>query len=379
MLLYLSHAYNEGDSLESFLDGETPITGLGFYDSTGQQLYKFGTSPPEYTEFENDLKIEHDKNAIVMTKDFLLPFDTDNTTIPLFDNLNKKYEKNKDRYKDEDDHVRYGYLKIKNEFLLSYLFKYRLMKFASAFFMIIITVLLLSTYRKKINFEQIINAQKNLVALGSAARALNHELKNPLSVIMLQASLIEAADCGLHRKQLTTINCEVRHIASQIDKLSDFLRRPEGSPAEINLNRALPRLSMIEAADFSIDTCGTELMIRMDHERFRSVIENILTNALESGSKAEDISIRLRPQGRKAVIIVQDRGRGIPDEEYQKLFNPFFTTKSKGSGGGLSIVKSFMEAVDGKICIRSEMGIGTEVCLQFPISNSKSDFKPRRK
>jgi two-component system sensor histidine kinase HydH len=107
-------------------------------------------------------------------------------------------------------------------------------------------------------------------------------------------------------------------------------------------------------------------MVFMDPDRLRSVLENLIRNALESGGAEEDISAAIGENAGKISITVFDRGRGIAEADMKQVFDPFFTRKSTGTGIGLSICKRFVEATGGAISLENREGGGVAVTIILP-------------
>ena len=93
--------------------------------------------------------------------------------------------------------------------------------------------------------------------------------------------------------------------------------------------------------------------MRIDPERLRSILENLVRNALESGGDEEAVFVDITKKNRDVCIDVLDRGKGIPPSYMDKVFDPFYTTKSKGSGIGLAICHRFVLAAAGYIALES--------------------------
>jgi two-component system sensor histidine kinase HydH len=109
-------------------------------------------------------------------------------------------------------------------------------------------------------------------------------------------------------------------------------------------------------------------IITMDPCRARSVFENILRNALESGSREAEIGVTVTRNSGFIVIDVFDRGEGIREPDLKRVFDPFFTRKSAGTGIGLPVSKRFVEAVEGFIALEAREGGGTLVRVRLPES-----------
>ena len=102
------------------------------------------------------------------------------------------------------------------------------------------------------------------------------------------------------------------------------------------------------------------VFVRFDRDRLRTVLENILKNASESGGEGTPFTITLVASRQRAEIRVVDRGPGLPEEAREKIFDPFYTTKVKGSGIGLAISKRFVESLEGTLQLQNAREGGTE-------------------
>jgi signal transduction histidine kinase len=108
------------------------------------------------------------------------------------------------------------------------------------------------------------------------------------------------------------------------------------------------------------------LRIRIDPERYRSILENLLRNAIESGGNPEEIRIVMEARNGKVNIDVLDRGKGMAPADKARIFDPFFTTKSQGTGIGLAICVRFAKEAGGTICLEQREGGGTLARLTLP-------------
>jgi two-component system sensor histidine kinase HydH len=107
----------------------------------------------------------------------------------------------------------------------------------------------------------------------------------------------------------------------------------------------------------------------MDSGRARSVFENIITNAMESGGAAEECGAALERDGDRITARIFDRGRGIAEADLKRVFDPFFTTKSSGTGIGLAVSRRFLEAAGGSISIENRPGGGALVKVVLPCAS----------
>ncbi|HUW41659.1 MAG TPA: HAMP domain-containing sensor histidine kinase [Rectinemataceae bacterium] len=215
-------------------------------------------------------------------------------------------------------------------------------------------------------YRRRIEEQRNLVILGTAASTLAHEIKNPLLSIRLQTGILEKTAPGA-RREIDIINDEVERLSALSRRVGDYLRDPAGSARPVDAARI--------AAELGLRRCGRELLTErssraipafVDPERLRSILENLLQNALESGGSEEGIAFDIFESERRVEIDVLDRGPGVPPESRERVFDPFYTTKSRGSGIGLAICRRFALAAGGTISIEGREGGGARARLRLP-------------
>ncbi|MCL1818629.1 MAG: ATP-binding protein [Spirochaetaceae bacterium] len=226
------------------------------------------------------------------------------------------------------------------------------------------------TYREKLL------EQKELVALGTAARTLAHEIKNPLSAIQLQADIIGRVCPEKVTAELQAITQEVGRLRRLTDRVGDFLREPRGMPVPVDL-RDFAQGVLLHSGEDAGFSGEKSLWVLIDPDRLHSIIYNLLRNALESGSSPGSVEIRVSrarvprsdddgSSGSRAMLEVLDRGAGLSPENAKRVFDPFFTTKSKGSGVGLAIARRFAEAAGGSLEIENREDGGARAVLMIP-------------
>lgn len=222
-------------------------------------------------------------------------------------------------------------------------------------------------YLRNREYRERIEAQKNLVVLGTAASTLAHEIKNPLLSIRLQTGILKKTLPQNGQEEVAIIEEEVERLSELIYRVSDFLREPEGNRTPIQVyDMVRDSARRLCGRDIVRQESFGDMMIYMDPYRARSVFENILRNALESGGPPEEIGVFITRNGGYITITVLDRGKGISDADLKRVFDPFFTRKSTGTGIGLGVSKRFVEAVKGKITLTQRDGGGTAVRITLP-------------
>jgi len=222
-----------------------------------------------------------------------------------------------------------------------------------------------SVYLRNLEYRLRIEEQKSLVILGTAASTLAHEIKTPIMSIRLQTGILERLFPGTAAKEIGIINSEVERLSLLSYRINDYLREPTGKPAAIDPATVAREVGQ-RMFGKDIVASKAETLILMDPERLRSVLENLLRNASESGSSESEIVVEFLRENGKAVIDVLDRGRGIAAEDRKKLFKTFFTTKSRGSGIGLTICRRFVESAGGTISLDGRPDGGVRARISIP-------------
>ena len=220
-------------------------------------------------------------------------------------------------------------------------------------------------------YRRRIEDQQNLVVLGTAASTLAHEIKNPLLSIRLQTRILEKTCPPDAMREIRIIYDEVERLSALSNRVGDYLRDPAGNPRTIDIADV--------ALEVGMRLCGRNILkvpeeapgVSMDPERLRSVLENLLRNALESGGPEEGVSIEVGTLDGSARVDVLDRGMGLAAEVRARLFDPFFTTKSRGTGIGLSVCRRFALAAGGSIELANRPGGGCRARLLIPSAEAK--------
>jgi signal transduction histidine kinase len=239
-----------------------------------------------------------------------------------------------------------------------------------------IAVLFLSLLSSNIRHRRRAQEQETLARLGESARTLAHEIRNPLSAIRIQTGLLRkklAASDAL--AQLQTIDEEVERLSLLSRRVGDFLKNPRGDPQNIVLEEFLGDLAgkLPTPVLYIAAASAKGLATSFDPELLRSVVENLVRNAHESypdGNGMRDVELALKREKASLVIAIRDRGKGIPPELREKVFDPFFTDKVHGSGVGLSLSRRFIEAAGGTIVLLAREGGGSEARIALPLRGS---------
>jgi len=227
-------------------------------------------------------------------------------------------------------------------------------------------------YFRNTQYKKKLEQQSELEKLGEIARTLAHEIKNPLGAMKIQTAYLQRTLGEKAHEGLSILDEEISRLNLLTQRISDFVRDPIGFPEEIELSGFIDEVVRKYKAtiNLSMENSGN-CMVLFDRERLRSIVENLITNAIESyGDSGENtgqvsVDIRVFHEKGKIALEVLDTGKGIPKIGQAKIYDPFYSTKTKGSGIGLAITKRFVEAMGGSINLLPRETRGTCAKILF--------------
>ncbi len=209
---------------------------------------------------------------------------------------------------------------------------------------------------------------------------IRHEIGNPINAIKFTLSVMKENADDFTPEKLKEYIDRLMVSVSELEKIlavmKDYSKFGKVVLHPVNLNKLLKKFIFLIAPlikqkgiDFIFKPMNRDIYIKGDPTAIEQVLVNIVKNSIEAlednGKPRKRIYISVQEELDKVFLIVQDNGKGIPEEVKEYLFFPFFSTKKTGSGMGLALCKGFMTAMGGKILIESKEGEGTRVTLIF--------------
>jgi PAS domain S-box-containing protein len=225
--------------------------------------------------------------------------------------------------------------------------------------------------------EKLKDAER-LAAIGATAGMVGHDIRNPLQAIVGDLYLLE---CDLAstpegeekegmKESLAAIKKSIDYINKIVQDLQDYARTIKPAVQETDLeklcNEVLFKDDFPENIDGSYYVDEKAKKFITDPELLKRILTNLVNNALQAMPEGGKLEIHLRKEDDEVVLTVQDSGVGVTRENRDKLFTPLFTTKSKGQGFGLPVVKRMTEALGGTVTFESEEGKGTKFIVRLP-------------
>jgi len=224
--------------------------------------------------------------------------------------------------------------------------------------------------------------RERLSSLGRLSTVIAHEIRNPLMIIKATLSTLRRQDLTLEerREAVADIAEETTRLNRIVTEVLDFAKPIKFEFVESSINDiCLSSAAAAWAGDFdgqvALEFDSSLPRVTTDPERLRAALVNILTNARHAVHAAHleetraSVVVRTRGNGNGHVVIsIRDRGIGIAVEDMAHIFDPYFTTRRAGTGLGLPISKNIIEGLGGTLAVDSELGVGTEILIDLPIT-----------
>lgn len=216
-----------------------------------------------------------------------------------------------------------------------------------------------------------------LAAIGQTAGMIGHDIRNPLQAIVSELYIAKEAiantphleDKTLALESIELIEEQTDYISKIISDLQDYARPIKPDIKEVDLAKLVVSVfQTVRVPDkilLKIDVKGFP-KIKTDPTLIRRALTNLINNAIQAMPDGGSLELCAVKTEDRAVITVTDTGKGIPEEIKPKLFTPLVTTKAKGQGLGLAVVKRLVEALGGSITFESELGKGTTFTINLP-------------
>jgi PAS domain S-box-containing protein len=221
---------------------------------------------------------------------------------------------------------------------------------------------------------------ERLAAIGATAGMVGHDIRNPLQSIVGDLYLIgcdvaelpEGEEKEAIKESVASIRQNVEYIDKIVQDLQDFTRPLNPIAKDTNLEEIIQELLLDASFPENIDAkyllAEEAKDIVADPALLKRILQNLVSNAVQAMPEGGGLEIQSRQENNEIAISVEDSGVGVPSEHMDKLFTPLFTTKSKGQGFGLAVVKRITEVLGGTVTFESEVGRGAKFTVHLPIA-----------
>lgn len=217
---------------------------------------------------------------------------------------------------------------------------------------------------------------QRLSSLGKMVASLAHQVRTPLAAATLYAANLgnDSLNSVARQKFQGKLIDRLKDLENQVNDMLLFARSGEGvSAGELSCQQLLNSIeSSVEVmvqqhkAEMQVNLPEPDQMITGNANALSSAMSNLIHNALQANAKRIQVAAT-SDDGATLKITVSDDGKGIPESLLQKVQQPFFTTRSQGTGLGLAVVQAVVQAHQGQLTIRSKPNLGTQVCIEIPV------------
>ncbi|WKT58639.1 ATP-binding protein [Candidatus Nitrosotenuis chungbukensis] len=225
--------------------------------------------------------------------------------------------------------------------------------------------------KKDLEIAEYKSKSDKLAAVGEAAARIAHDLRNPLSVIRATSEILQMQSKNLTEKEKETFEKQksaIDRMSHQIAEVLDFVRSNPVTKQPIEFSKMINNVlnSILVPKRVKIIKPDKDFVLRCDPSQIEAVLVNLLRNAIDAVENDGIISIKLSEDQNFHIVSIEDTGHGIPEKNLQKIFEPLFTTKQKGTGLGLAARKNIIEQHGGTIIAENNP---TTFTMKLPKNN----------
>jgi PAS domain S-box-containing protein len=228
-----------------------------------------------------------------------------------------------------------------------------------------------------------LKGSERLAAIGATAGMVGHDIRNPLQAIVSDLYLLkseldpmsEGEEKNLVKESLDGIEKNVDYINKIVADLQDFAKplnpKMEETDVKLIIDDLLKKNGVPENVEVKVKVEADARKVAADSTYLNRILYNLVSNAVQAMPTGGALTVHAYKAENAFLIAVSDNGVGIPEAAKSKLFTPMFTTKSKGQGFGLSVVKRMTEALGGTVSFESQEGKGTTFTISLPAQSTK--------
>lgn len=236
-------------------------------------------------------------------------------------------------------------------------------------------VIIINDVTEEFSYHESVNRKERLESLGNMVASLAHQVRTPLSAAFLYVASLEKRT-GKQDISFQLVE-NVKHCLHSLEEtVNDMLSFAKGEwqlSDVVNVDQLIKYIRNDienEFGNYLIEIneslSSDNPQVSINYIAFWGAIKNVIHNAIQASEYDTKVLIEIKSEGKEIIISVHDKGRGISDELKQKIFEPFFTTKAGGTGLGLAVVKSIVEAHRGAVEVKDEIPHGLCVDIRIP-------------
>ncbi|WP_232284436.1 ATP-binding protein [Bacillus timonensis] len=245
---------------------------------------------------------------------------------------------------------------------------------------LLLVVLLIENLKQQILLQRELRRSEKLNVISQLAASVAHEVRNPLTTVNGFLQLINRDD-NITEKQRDYIDITLSELNRAQSIINDYLSlaKPNNSTTHlVNISEELSKTIELMTSYTNIQNIEVEasiensLIVNGNKDEIKQVLINIIKNAIEAMGNDGSIKIEAFSKSQDIIVKITDNGPGMTKEQLSKIGTPFYSTKDKGTGMGLTICFQIIEQLKGTIDVESALGIGTTFIIKLPTYHSPS-------
>lgn len=222
------------------------------------------------------------------------------------------------------------------------------------------------------------------------AKQVAHEIKNPLTPMKLSIQYLEKAIKSkpdqaneLVERVSSTLIEQINNLSQIANEFSNFAKMPQASNEKVILNEVVETIHDLfrkrDDMKFNLEEPINDIIVFADKNHLIRILNNIVKNAIQAipSDREGKVELRLYNVGEKGIIKISDNGSGIPKDLQDKVFSPYFTTKSSGTGLGLAISANMIDSFNGRIYFETKENEGTDFYIEIPLMRTDKNYNSK--
>lgn len=219
---------------------------------------------------------------------------------------------------------------------------------------------------------------QRLHSMGEMAASLAHQIRTPLSSALLYVSQMNSEQLDPDKREhfvgkaLNSLN----HLEALVKDMLQYAKGGKGSDRPVKLEELMATLEhsvespiLVSNSHIQFNAFMPGMVVLGDMDALVTALQNLINNAIDSVGKRARIEVTVNKISNDRVdIVVSDQGPGIEAEKLEKIFEPFYTSRAKGTGLGLAVVRAIAEAHNGEVWVKSIVGYGSQFGLRLPLT-----------
>lgn len=242
------------------------------------------------------------------------------------------------------------------------------------------TYIIAKDVTEKNQTEELLRKSEKLSAVGQLAAGVAHEIRNPLTALMGFVQLLTEEVSGRSTRYIEIMQNELSRIEMILSEML-VLAKPQAityKPKDVTvmLDEVITLLetqAIIHNVSIELEALEELTQVECVENQLKQVFVNVIRNAIDAMPSGGKLRIKASQAQGKIQIVFHDEGKGIPAEVLKRIGEPFYTTKEKGTGLGLMVSHSIIQAHKGTLDIRSEVGSGTKVIILLPCCSTETN------